>query len=71
MAALDPMKIGNLVHEILLLQDSNMGHLNNKVDAIATDPTRTPNFCCIIQTLEIKPCGLGSIIQDMEAESHN
>ena len=29
------------------------------------------NILCFYILLEIKPCGLGSRIRDMEAESHN
>ena len=36
----DPMKIVNLVNEFLLPLDSNVGPLNNKADALSTDPAQ-------------------------------
>ena len=40
-------KIGNLVHEILLLPDLNIGPLNNKADGTGRDSSRNTNiqFC--------------------------
>ena len=37
---IDPIKIGNLAIEILLLLDLNAKPINNNVDALSTDPAR-------------------------------
>ena len=35
-----PLKVENLVNEILLPLDSNVGPLNNKANALSTDPAQ-------------------------------
>ena len=46
-------------------------HLDSDIRMLSTKQNLNFVGYFIYEVLEIKPCGLGSRIRDMEAESHN
>ena len=66
----------NLIFQILpteMTQDPTIMYKNltQFTDWDSPAAQKKPNTCCNYKILEIKPCGLGSRIRDMEAESYN